>query len=251
LNWTDVAWSPLTKFFYGRVSDSCRLAPTGDEGLDPLSGSRWFGSRGQRPSQSPEVAKRLAELRAKYPPDPRVRAIDLATGRKVWDYDMGSGRTTGVLATAGNLVFIGGMGGLVALHAKTGERLWSVDVGQNRCDGVCFEASAMTYMVGGKQYFAMSGYGKMIGYSLAAEEQTVTTASAGPEEVQLPAGPGGEATKRVCTSCHGAQVWSGARLSRSEWDETMKRMSVRGMTLTSDEYKTVLDYLSKELGGAR
>ena len=107
LNWTDVAWSPLTKFFYGRVSDSCRLAPTGDEGLDPLSGSRWFGSRGQRPSQSPEVAKRLAELRAKYPPDPRVRAIDLATGRKVWDYDMGSGRTTGVLATAGNLVFIG------------------------------------------------------------------------------------------------------------------------------------------------
>src|SRR6185437_15686946 len=101
----------------------------------------------------------------------------LATGREVWDYEMGSGRQTGVLATAGNLLFVGGMGGLVALDAETGERLWDVNVGQNQCDGICLEGSAMTYMVGGKQYIAMSGYGKMIAYSLAEDGQTVTTAA--------------------------------------------------------------------------
>jgi competence ComEA-like helix-hairpin-helix protein len=186
-----------------------------------------------------------------------VRAIDLATGRKVWDYEMGSGRQTGVLATAGNLLFIGGMGGLVALDAKTGERLWHVDVGQNKCDGVCLEASAMTYMVGGKQYIAMSGYGKMIAYSLAEEGQRVTsatgvrqTATARPdEEMQLPEGPGKDATVRACSSCHGAQIWSGARLSRSNWNEVMKRMTIRGMTLTDDNYASVLDYLSNHLTG--
>ena len=258
VNWTDVAWSPLTRFFYGRVSDACRLSPAGDEGLDPLSGSRWYGARGQRPSPSPDVAKRLAELRAKYPSEPRLRAIDLATGRKVWDYEMGSGRTTGALATAGNLVFIGGMGGIVALDVKTGERLWNVDVGQNKCDGVCMEASGMTYMVGGKQYIALSGYGKMIGYSLADGGEALTTATgvrqtapSGSEEAQLPAGPGKDAAMRACTSCHSAQVWSGARLSRSDWDETMKRMTTRGMTLTADEYRTVLEYLSKQLSGRR
>jgi len=48
----------------------------------------------------------------------------------------------------------------VALDAKTGGNLWHVDVGQTWCDGRGFEASAMTYMVGGKQYIAMSGYGR-------------------------------------------------------------------------------------------
>ena len=120
------------------------------------------------------------------------------------------------------------------------------------------EASAMTYMVGGKQYIALSGYGKMIGYSLADGGEALTTATgvrptapSGSEETRLPAGPGRDAAMRACTSCHGAQVWSGARLSRSEWDETMKRMTTRGMTLTADEYTTVLDYLSTQLSGSR
>jgi competence ComEA-like helix-hairpin-helix protein len=256
VNWTDVAYSPLTKLFYGRVADSCGLAPAGETGLDPLSGSRWFGSRGQRPSPSPEVAKRLAEIRIKYPPAPRVRAIDLATGRKVWDYAMGSGRTTGVLATAGNLLFIGGMGGVIALDSKTGERIWHVDAGQNKCDGVCIEASAMTYMVGGKQYIAMSGYGKVIGYSLGEEGQRVTSARRGQtpsaklkEGAELPPGAGKDATVRACTGCHSASVWSGARFSRSSWDEAMKRMTIRGMTLADDDYTSVLDYLSHHLSG--
>jgi alcohol dehydrogenase (cytochrome c) len=255
LNWTDVAYSPLTKLFYGRVTDSCGAASAGEEGVDPLGGgNRWFGSRARLPP-SQETTQRLAEIRAKYPPGPFLRAIDLATGRKVWDYLMGSGRSTGVLATAGNLLFIGGQGGIVALDAKTGGNLWHVDVGQTRCDGVCFEASAMTYMVGGKQYIAMSGYGALIAYSLDEKRGNVTAAgtpsqtfASKPEDLaELPNAPGKDVTVRVCAACHGVGTWSRSRLSQTGWDDTIKRMTFRGMTITADENKTVLEYLSKHL----
>jgi outer membrane protein assembly factor BamB len=166
-NWQDVAYSPVTKLFYARVTDSCGIASSGG-GIDPLgNGSRWMGGGGRRGQSAQETMQKLADIRAKYPTGPFLRGVDLATGRKVWDYNMGSGRSTGVLATAGNLLFLGGQGGIVALDARTGENLWHVDVGQNKCDGVCQEASAMTYMVGGKQYVAMPGYGVIIAYALA------------------------------------------------------------------------------------
>ncbi len=105
VNWTDVAYSPTTQLFYGRVTDNCMVSRSA-AGIEPLLGSRWMGTtRRERPS--PETTLRLAEIGAKYPPGPFLRAIDLATGRKAWDYDMGGGRSTGVLATAGNLLFIG------------------------------------------------------------------------------------------------------------------------------------------------
>ena len=258
VNWTDVAYSPQTKLFYGRVTDSCGVNPQGESGLDPLAGNnRWFGAVGARTPSTPEMAQRLAEIRAKYPPGPFVRAVNLATGRKVWDYELSMGRTTGVLATAGNLVFIGGMGGIVALNAMTGEKLWHVDAGQTKCDGVCNAASAMTYMVGGKQYLAMSGYGTLIGYGLEQEGRTVTSLGASPVSSTtkpgageaLPTAPGKDVTLRVCSNCHAADVWSGLRLRQSAWEETLERMRVRGMALAPDEYKTVLDYLSKYWSG--
>ena len=128
-------------------------------------------------------------------PDPRVRAIILRRGAR---YGITTWAPAGhrVLAIRRQYRVHRRNGRLVALDAKTGERLWSVDVGQNKCDGVCLEASAMTYMVGGKQYIAMSGYGKLIGYSLAPEGQILTTAtgvrqtaSAGAEEVLVAGGP--------------------------------------------------------------
>ncbi len=144
----------------------------------------------------------------------------------------------------------------MALNAMTGENLSHVDVGQTRCDGACFEASAMTYMVSGKQYIAMSGYGVLIAYSLADKPRNITAASvlsqtpaSKPEEDQadLPDALGKEVTVRACTACHGTGTWSHLRLSQSAWDATIKRMKPRGMALSVDEYKTVLDYLSTHL----
>ena len=167
VNWMDVAFSPITKLFYGNVTDACSLGGPPRAGIDPLmQNNRWFGTT-DRMVASPETSQRLEQMRAQYPRGPFMRAIDLATGAKAWDYNMGPGRSTGVLATAGNVVFIGGKGGIVALDAKTGQELSYVDAAQTKCDGLCHSAAAMTYMVGGKQYIAMPGSGVLIVYALA------------------------------------------------------------------------------------
>jgi cytochrome c5 len=111
-------------------------------------------------------------------------------------------------------------------------------------------------MVGGKQYIAMTGYGMLIAYSLVEQGHSVaaantpaqTAASKRDELVALPDAPGKDLTVRVCTGCHGAELWSHSRRSKTTWDGTINKMITRGLTLNADEYKTVLDYLSTQLG---
>ena len=68
---------------------------------------------------------------------------------------------SGVLSTAGDLVFAGGMeGNFVALDAKTGERLWSVNLGGTNASG------PISYAVDGKQYIVGTGQGAMFVFSL-------------------------------------------------------------------------------------
>jgi alcohol dehydrogenase (cytochrome c) len=154
-NMPDVSYSPITKLFYVRMSDTCGLYVSGD---DPLSGSRWFG-RGR--GASPEARKALEDLQADYPRAFYIRAMDPFTGKKVWDYPMAFGHE-GVMSTAGGLVFLGTPnGGLTALDAKNGKLVWHLNVGQPLT-----EASPMTYMVQGKQYIALPGVGMMIAYAL-------------------------------------------------------------------------------------
>jgi alcohol dehydrogenase (cytochrome c) len=154
-NMPDASYSPITKLFYVRVSDTCGLYVSGD---DPLTGSRWFG-RGR--GGSPEARKALEALQADYPRSFYIRAMDPFTGRKVWDYPMPFGHE-GVLSTAGGLVFLGSPnGGLLALDAKTGNPAWHMNVGQPLT-----EASPMTYMVQGKQYITLPGVGVIVSYAL-------------------------------------------------------------------------------------
>src|SRR5260370_1600408 len=103
----------------------------------------------------------------------------------------------------------------------------------------------------------MWGWGVLSGYCLGEEGGAAPpagrprlTAPSSPDELALlPNAPGKEVTVRVCTSCHRAEIWSHSRLSQTAWDEVMRRMmTVRGMTLTANEYETVLDYLSNHLG---
>jgi competence protein ComEA len=66
----------------------------------------------------------------------------------------------------------------------------------------------------------------------------------------LPEGPGKATTVRICTSCHGAEMWSTSHMSADEWDRTITSMTEKGLTITDADYGTVLDYLSKHLGPA-
>jgi alcohol dehydrogenase (cytochrome c) len=156
-NWIDPSYNPLTELFYVRVSDSCGIYASGD---DPLtSGNRWYGDA--EPGEKARAA--LAELTKNYPDRNYIRAFDIGTGRKVWEYL--DAERSGVLSTAGGLVFIGGNGGIIALDAKTGKQVGSVNSNQPPTAQPVFAASPMTYMVGGKQYIALAGMGNVTAYA--------------------------------------------------------------------------------------
>ena len=143
-NWYSSAWSPHTGLFYVRSNDWCSLYK---KQSDPLVGNRWYG--GVAPNQ-PGV-------------ESFIRALDITTGRKVWEFPLAAYGRGGVLATAGDLVFVAGARGtVVALDAASGKSLWHLGLGQD------WQASPMTYMVGGRQYIALAGPAGMFAFALPA-----------------------------------------------------------------------------------
>ncbi len=84
------------------------------------------------------------------------QAINLSTGKKVWEHKTAQPWDGGALATAGGVVFSGTTDGhLYAFNSKTGKILWtSPDLGS----GII--ADPMSYVVDGKQYIAVwAGWG--------------------------------------------------------------------------------------------
>ena len=167
-NMPDVSYNPMTKMFYVRVSDSCAAFASHEDPLG-VSGTRWFG----RGVVSDSVRKQLDEIQKQYPTQYYIRAMNVLTGKKVWDYAVPPGHQ-GLLSTGGGLVFSGTTaGGLMALDAWTGKPVWHVNVGQ-----VTSQATPMTYMVGGKQYISLAGgreqalvgRGVIVAYALVPEK---------------------------------------------------------------------------------
>jgi len=84
-----------------------------------------------------------------------VKAIDPRTGQPAWSWRFEHPIVASVLATAGDLVFVGTpTGEFVALHARTGAELWRHQTGSG------IHGNPVTYSVAGKQYVAVpSGWG--------------------------------------------------------------------------------------------
>ncbi len=140
-NWWATSYHPGTKLFYLLAHESCMTYTKNDQ--DWQRGRSWLGG-----------SVRLAEG---SPNQKFIRAIDIQTGDVAWSYaQTGKAQTySGVLSTAGDLVFFGeDSGAFAALDARTGEPLWHFQANQD------WKASPMTYMVGGRQYVAIaSGMG--------------------------------------------------------------------------------------------
>jgi competence protein ComEA len=64
----------------------------------------------------------------------------------------------------------------------------------------------------------------------------------------IPDGPGKATTVRICTSCHGEEMWSTSHKSADDWDRTITSMTEKGLSISDADYGVVLDYLSKNLG---
>lgn len=135
-SWLPTSFDATSRILYIPLVESCMdltpVAPGGRGGLS--TGVRWS---------------------VRPPPDSdgrygRVEAINLETREVVWTRRQRAPQTTGVLATAGGVVFAGSLDrAFLALDAATGDELWRV-----RLNDVPSSAP-ITYSVGGRQYVAM------------------------------------------------------------------------------------------------
>jgi PQQ-dependent dehydrogenase (methanol/ethanol family) len=138
-NWYATAYDPLTRLFYVMATEDCNIYQPSGMGFEALADP--------------------VNLAEKY-----LRAIDPETGKIAWELkQVGAPETnySGVLTTAGGLLFYGETGGgFGAVDAKTGTTLWHFETGQG------WKASPMTYTVDGKQYVAIAGGNTIFSFAL-------------------------------------------------------------------------------------
>jgi len=121
-NWDSTAFSPETRLYYFMALEECVGKPVG---YPDQTGQRF------------------------------LRAIDIETGDTVWEIPQpGPARAktwTGVLATAGGLIFYAQPnGGFAAVSQRDGKTLWQLPT------NVRMKASPMTFSVSGHQYVALA-----------------------------------------------------------------------------------------------
>jgi alcohol dehydrogenase (cytochrome c) len=139
--WVDFepsAYSPVTGLYYRPNSYDC---------IDLAQGPRpddW------QPGESAINIMGFAPLTDRFDRVGGVSAIDLTTGEIKWEFTTGYSQRSGVIATAGNLVFAGFPDrGFRAFDAVTGDVLW-----EQRLTAY-ISANPVTYSVDGKQYVAV------------------------------------------------------------------------------------------------
>jgi len=95
-----------------------------------------------------------------------VRALDVLTGEKRWEFKVRTPLWAGLLSTTGGLVFGGtNEGNLFALNAENGEPLWRLNVG----GGV--RAGPMSFAVEGRQLVAVAAGGSLFVLGLPPEDE--------------------------------------------------------------------------------
>ncbi|HJZ65858.1 MAG TPA: PQQ-dependent dehydrogenase, methanol/ethanol family [Candidatus Acidoferrum sp.] len=145
-NWMSPTYDPQTKLFYVTAREQCDIFSTAPQTYE--AGHAFYGS-------------------AYYPNDATqpffgaLRALDPATGKLVWEWKHNSPSWSGVLSTAGGIVFTGDAeGNFIALDAKNGKALWHFQCGAS------LVAGPMTYAVDGKQYVAVAAGSTLFAFGL-------------------------------------------------------------------------------------
>jgi alcohol dehydrogenase (cytochrome c) len=133
-SWIPTSYNATTKVLFMPTVDVCMDLRPVESQADLSTGVQWT----IRPRPGSD---------GKYG---RLEAVNLGTKKVAWVQRTRAPRTTGVLATAGGVVFAGAFDRVFAAYdATTGKELWST-----RLNDVPSSAP-ITYMVNGKQYVAM------------------------------------------------------------------------------------------------
>ena len=126
-NWPSPTFSPATGLFYVSAAQAYSVWYIYDAGKNPMG---WGGTDRGGWAQN------------------MVQAIDYQTGKVRWSHKWEGGGLSGLLSTAGNLLFSGdgSSGNFVALNATTGDPLWRAGVRTAVSNG------PITYTLDGLQY---------------------------------------------------------------------------------------------------
>ena len=149
VNWSSPAYSPLTGLFYVNTREMGAYYFKGRPTIIPANPADTGGGGGQRTLAGDDAYN-------------AIRALEATTGKLKWQFRMSGGDAwTGVLSTAGGLVFSAdGAGNFFALDAETGKPLWDFNLGAN------FRANPVTYAVDGKQHVAVSAGAALFVFAL-------------------------------------------------------------------------------------
>lgn len=145
-NWMSPTYDPQTKLFYVTAREQCDIFSTAPQPYE--EGHAYYGS-------------------AYFPNDDTapfwgaLRAIDPDTGKIKWEWKHPSPTWSGVLSSAGGLVFTGDAeGNFMALDAANGKSLWHFQCGAS------VYSSPMSFAIGGKQYVAVAAGSALFTFAL-------------------------------------------------------------------------------------
>lgn len=134
-NWFSPSYSPLTKMMYVAVREIGAYYYKGEAEYKP---GTFFAGGGERTLYGDEARG-------------SIRALDASTGKMKWEFTLHTPPWSGVMATAGGLVFGGSdEGNFFALDSANGKPLWDFQTGGQMV------SNPMSFAVDGKQYVAMA-----------------------------------------------------------------------------------------------
>jgi PQQ-dependent dehydrogenase (methanol/ethanol family) len=163
-NWQPMAFNPQTGLVYIPVIDGNFIYAQQDK-LHYTPGA-W------NVSDFAQLGHLVLDAALKgQPPAPAkgwIRAWDPVNQKMVWQVPMTGGWNSGMLTTAGGLVFAGGSDGFFSAYdAKTGAKLWTIDLKTG------MSAPAIAYTIGGEQYVAVAAaFGGSGGLGATADPHT-------------------------------------------------------------------------------
>jgi len=139
-NWPSPSYSPKTQLFYQAAREMGTYFFKGEPQYKP--GEPFMAGGGRAVNGDDAWGA--------------IRALDATTGKLKWEFKLISPPMSGVLSTAGGLVFGGtDEGNFFALDAETGKPLWDLQLGG------AIRANPMSFAVDGKQYVSIAA-----GYSI-------------------------------------------------------------------------------------
>ncbi len=148
-NWWSPAYSPQTGLLYVNAFDGEAIYYQRDD--EYVEGSNFLGG-----------GMRMAKPTEHY--QSAIRAVEAVTGEVRWEFPITPRTRSGVLATAGGLVWSASVDGyFFALDEETGEPLWRISL------GAAPHASPMTYAASGEQRVVVAMGNVVFVFGLAGE----------------------------------------------------------------------------------